>query len=226
MAEKNSAPDVEYNDDGTKNPDYVAPKTESESVVVDTENKDKEEGEFDDIIDPNKPPEIPVRQFNAQHIIARKNEKIKKLEAKLDENGDPLDDEDDAPEESVEQIIDKKMKPVLDILISKADEDELKSLVKDEPEAAKYENHIKAYMSHDAYKGVSPTVIYHHLAWQNAQAIGAKKKQVADLEANQSKGGGRNLKPDEKLGNFPSPQDIADMSEADFEKMQNEALQK
>lgn len=235
MAEQiNAAPDVEYNDDGTKNPDYVAPKSGSESAVIDTKNKDdktetEKEDEFDDTIDPNKLPEIPVRKFNAQHIIARKNEKIKKLENKIGKNEDDSDEDDnpqdDDIEESVEQVIDKKLRPVLDVLISKADEDELKALVKDEPEAAKYENHIKAYMSHDSYKGVSPLVIYHHLAFKNAQALGAKKKQVADLEANQTKGGGRTLRPNEKVGDFPSAQDIADMSEEDFEKMQNKALQ-
>jgi hypothetical protein len=238
MADEKTVPDnQEYLDDGTKNPKFKEPAKEDEGAAAGTENKDgkieSKEDEFDDTVDPNKPPEIPLRKFNAQHIIARKDEKIKKLESKLKEGDEgyvpPEEGEDDDQdiETRVKSSVEKALKPVLDILISKTDEDELQALVKAEPEASKYANHIRAYMTHDAYKGVSPTVIFHHLAWQNAQAIGAKKKKVADLEAGQAKSGGRNLGSDQKGdGKFPTPEEIAEMSEANFQKMQEEALQK
>ena len=241
---KESVPDSqEYLDDGTKNPNYKAPAAADEGAGAGAENKDAKlkskddeaEAEFNDHIDPNKPPEIPVRRFNAQHIIARKNEKIRKLESKLKPGDEgyvaPEEGEEELPEDTktkIEETVQKTLKPVLDILVSKADEDELQSLIKDEPDAKKYENHIRAYMTHDSYKGVSPAVIFHHLAWQNAQAIGARKKKAADLEAGQHRSGGRNIAQDVRgdAGNFPSPEEIRDMSEAEFEKMQTEALQK
>lgn len=247
MAEenKNAAPEEEYNDDGTKNPDYVAPKTESESEGTDTQNKgtkeeeeNKDEEEFNDTIDPEKPPQIPVRESVAQHIIARKNDKIKKLESKLKEGDEgyipPEKEEEDynlseeaseAINSKVESKLNEALAPFLGKIASDAQEAEFQSLVKSEPDAAKYANHIKAYMAHDAYKEVSPTVIYHHLAFQAAQALGAKRKKVADLEADQNKGGGRQLPDKGNLGNLPSAEDIESMSDADFDRMESDARQ-
>ena len=240
MAEiQNAAPEEEYNDDGSKNPDYVAPKIEGESDA-DTKKEaeieeEKEEIEFNDTIDPETPPEIPIRQSVAQHIIARKNEKIKKLESKLNEEDEyvpPTEDENiddtltDEANRAIETKVQKAIAPLLGKMASEADEKELQTLITQNPEAKKYVNHIKAYMGHEAYKGVSPVVIYHHLAWTAAQALGAKKKATADLEANQSKSGGRNLIPAPKIGDLPfSAEDVENMSDADLEKYENDARQ-
>lgn len=247
MAEenKNAAPTEEYNDDGSKNPDFVTPKDESEDAVAGIENKGEEgedgkkdgEGEedFDDTIDPVKPPEIPTRKFNAQHIIARKNAKIEKLESKLkdgEESGVDLeaDEEEDSnlteqARKAIDTTVQKAMAPVLTKLASEADEKEMQNLLSSEPESKKYLNHIKAYMTHDAYKYVAPAVIYHHLAFNSALLQGAKKKMIADKEARQNKSGGRTIVKDEPSGNLPSPDDITNMSEEDFEKMENDARQ-
>jgi len=250
MAEKkddkkvvNAAPDQEFNDDGTKNPDFVPPKKEGEGEAPDTkkdgeDDKDKEE-EFDDKVDSEKPPVVPIRKSTAQHIIARKNNKIKKLESELDGKGkDEEDGEDDAPEDkeddltpeasgAIEEAVKRQIDPLMKKIISDTDEAELKDLFTSEPDAKKYENHIKAYMGHEMYKGVPPAVIYHHLAFNHSQAIGAKKKKVADLEANQHRNGGRNLAPKggTGIGDLPTPEEIAEMSEADFEKMEEAARQ-
>ncbi len=65
--EKNAAPTEEFNDDGTKNPDYVASAgsegaddTKKTDKTDDTENKDdkgadEDDGEFDDDIEKNPP---------------------------------------------------------------------------------------------------------------------------------------------------------------------------
>ena len=245
MAEenKNAAPTEEYNDDGTKNPEYVVPKKEGEGEpdtkkldedgkeIVDDKNKEES---FDDIIDPEKPPEIPVRQSVAQHIISRKNEKIKKLESKLKEDDEgyvapTVDDDEDNTNlsEDAEKAIDIKVKkaiaPLLGKLANDADEAEFKQLIASEPEAAKYTNHIKAYMAHESYQGVSPVVIYHHLAFTAAQALGAKKKKAADLDADQHKSGGRTIVDTGTVGDLPSAQEISEMSDVEFEKMENDA---
>lgn len=250
---KNAAATEEFNDDGSKNPDYVAPTGDGEGAGAGTENKGKDDkegeddganggegegAEFDDKIDPAKPPEIPTRTSNLQHIIARKNKKIEKLENKSGEDGgegagdgsgDGAGDGsgNGSGNSDVTAEVEKAIKPLMDILGTQADKDEFEQLIKDEPDAAKYANHIKAYMGHEAYKSVSPSVIYHHLAFNAAKAIGAKKKAAADKEANLHKGGGRNATIVDKgtVGNLPSAEDIDNMSEADFEKMENDARQ-
>lgn len=238
----NSASDVEYNDDGTKNPDYIDPNAGTESANTDTENKgegddkspDGDDEDFNDTIDESKPPEIPVRNSAIQHILARKDKKIAKLKSKVDDDGGDGDDDgsdDDSPlnddaQEAINKQVSKAVAPLIDKIASEADEKELKDLVSAEPDAAKYLNHIKAYRGHEAYKAVPASVIYHHLAFKKAAQIGAKKKEAADLEAGQSKGGGRNTTVDTtNSGDFPSPQEISEMSEADFAKMEEDALQ-
>lgn len=238
MAEiEDTALNQQFNDDGTENANYVAPKVEGEGEAPITEKKgDEEEGkpgegkedEFDDAVEPA----IPIRQSVAQHIIARKNEKIKKLEALAAKPAEeePYDDGsyDDlavGDQESIDKRIDAKIAPLLKSLVSKADEDEVNALFTTEPEAKKYAQHIKAYMGHDMYKGVPPSVIYHHLAFNNAQAVGAKRKQAADFEASQARGGGRVVPPKGSSSDIPSAEDIQGMSEEEFEKMENDARQ-
>jgi len=251
MAEENTnaVSTEEYNDDGSKNPDYVAPKDENESADdtkntdtnTDKENDDtageKEEDstdEFDDTIDPEKPPEIPIRKSIAQHIIARKNDKIAKLQSKIEDEDEEYiapkeedfdNDLSDEASKAIDRKLNKAIAPILGKIASQADEKELQELLIDEPESKKYENHIKAYMTHPEYKGVSPKVIYHHLAWTNSQALGAKKKATADLEANQTKSGGRSIVDTTATGNLSSAEDIANMSDKEFAKMEEDALQ-
>lgn len=248
MAEenKNSAPTEEFNDDGTKNPTYVAPVVsesadDTKNKVIDDKGKKDDEGgegeeKFDDTVDPTKPPTIPVRS-NLQHIIARKNEKIKKLESKKEEGenkndtenegeGNEEDDKDLTPQaiKAIGKNVQKAIAPLMSKLASDADKAEFEELIRAEPDAAKYANHIKAYMEHDAYKGVSPVVIYHHLAFASANALGAKKKATADFEAKQNKSGGRNIVDTGTAGDLPSAEDIENMSDADFAKMEENAL--
>jgi len=232
MADQNTT--NEYNEDGSLNPHYVEPGSESaddtkNKVVTDDDGADdagdKGDEGFDDNIDANKPPEIPIRTSNLQHILARKNDKIKKLESKLDDDGydSPSDDEETSltPEadKAIETKLQNALKPLLGKIASDADEAEFQALIKDEPEAAKYANHIKAYMAHEAYKGVPPVFIYRSLAFTAAKAMGAKKKAVADKEASLNKGGGRTVVDKGSIDGLPSPQDIANMSEKEFEDM-------
>lgn len=241
MADEKTVADVEYDDDGK--PIVVVPDKTNEGVkdVIDTENKDNKELDTDkDDFDDTIVPEIPVRKSVAEHIIARKNKQIEKLKSKAelppvdpeDEYVPPADDDDDDSglsddaRSAVDKVIDKKIAPLLKKVIGDVDENELKDLFSSEPEAKKYEKHIRAYMGHEAYKGVSPSVIFHHLAFSNAQAIGAKRKNAADLEANQSKGAGRTIKPKGSgASGLPSAEDIDSMSETEFETMQNDVLQ-
>jgi hypothetical protein len=241
MADEKAVADVEYDDDGK--PIVVAPdKTNEGGEAINTEKEDGKDididkGDFDDTI----VPEIPVRKSVAEHIIARKNKQIEKLKSNAakpstdpdeDDYVPPADDDDDDSglsddaRSAVDKVIDKKIAPLLKKVIGDVDENELKDLFSSEPEAKKYEKHIRAYMGHEAYKGVSPSVIFHHLAFSNAQAVGAKRKNAADLEAGQSKGAGRTIKPKGSgASGLPSAEDIDSMSESEFETMQNDVLQ-
>jgi len=215
---------------------------DKEGKPIIEENKPPVEGEKEDPapkIEDQKDDEeeivIPVRNSAAQHIIARKNEKIKKLESKIKENEDykpPVEDEEDdsgLSEEAklaVQREIEKRVAPLLGKYKQDEEEKELQTLMQDEPEAKNFEKHIRAYMQHEAYKNVAPSVIYHHLAFANAEAKGAKKKKAADFEAKQYKSGGRPMVDrNENLSGLPSAEDITGMTDAEFEKLESEARQ-
>lgn len=247
MADNKSVDDIQYDDDGnpiveekkvenegddSKSDKKEEDKSDKEGEEEDKGGSDKKEDDFDD----TATPVIPVRKSTAQFIIDRKNKKIEKLQSKKEDKEEDGDKEDDdEPEDSdlsedariaIDTEVGKRIKPVMDILVTKANEEELKDLFSTTPEAKKYENHIKAYLQHDAYKNVSPEVIYHHLAFNSALAIGAKKRSVADKEANQSKNGGRSLPPkNNSVGDLPTAEEIAEMSEAEFEAMETDARQ-
>lgn len=176
-------------------------------------------------------PHIPVRRSVAQHIIARQSKQIEKLRSKVndDDRGKPQsndDDEDELTPEARSYIgkeFERRLTPVLTTLKSQADEDELQDLLANDPEAKRYEKTIRAYMSHESYDGVPPSVIFHHLDYEARKARRTVKKQAADLEARQMSGAGTTLPhdEDENTTGLPTADDIAEMSEADFESLQN-----
>lgn len=232
--------DVEFDDEGK--PIVKDNKAGGEGGESDPDKKDGEDqGDADNQkkdFDDEAEPEVPVRKSALQHIIARKNDKIKKLESKQDQgdggnsdNDDTDDDGDDGltPEAkgAVDKVVEAKLKPLKDKLVSDADEGELQALISDEPNSKKYEKHIRAYMGHETYKGVPPSVIFHHLAFTQALAIGAKKKEAADAEANGTKSGGRSLQPDTTKGTdgLPTAEAIANMSDEEFSALENDARQ-
>ena len=249
MADNKSVDDVQYDDDG--NPITTDKKSENEGddkskdsdkkedKTTDKEGEEEDKGEPDkdeNTFDDTATPSIPVRKSNAQFIIERKNRKIEKLQSKdktedtsetddIDTDTDSDSNLSEDASKAIDSAVDSRIKPVVELLISKANEEELKDLFSAEPDAKKYENHIKAYLQHDAYKNVPPDVIYHHLAFNNALAIGAKKRSVADKEANLNKSGGRGLPPKESVSGLPSPEDIADMTDEEFAKMEEDARQ-
>jgi len=232
--EKEPVDDVEYDDDGNA----IVADTAGDEQGDDAASEDSEgEAEFDDNAEPNVPIRADVAQHIiartdvAQHIIARKNKKIKKLESQNNAYGyddDPYDADDDEglKPDDVDNRIQEHLDPIYKKISSDADQKELDALFAETPEATKYAKHIKAYQSHEVYKGVPPAVIYHHLAFQNALEIGAKKKDAADHEANQNSGGGRDVQIEPtSVDGLPTPQAIENMSEEEFEALQSKALQ-
>lgn len=218
MAEQKTVPDPELDengkpisDGGEDGKDDPSKKNESETEI---------EGEAE--------PEIPVRKSALQHIIARKNRQIERMRSKdSEENEEKEDDEDDGelltPEArgTIQKEIARAVDPLIKSFASKADEDELASLLNSEPEAAQYEKRIRAYMKHPNYQGVPPSVIFHHLAFDAAADTGAQRKKIADLEAAQKRGGGRTTRPMAKnTGDVPSIDEQNEMTDAQFEELQ------
>ena len=235
MAEIETADDQELNEDGTpikpedggeggdQPPKKIDKNTESEEGE---EGDEEDEGEGDDDTDE---PDIPVRRSAAHHIIKRKNKTIEKLRKKGkdedDEEGDEDEDDDDIEaEETVAKEVKKQIDPIVKSLGVKADEDEFNELLVSEPTAKKYEKRIRAYMKHPGWSQVPPLAIYRHLAFGDAQAIGAEKKKVADTEAGHTRGGGRGIRPKKTpAGDVPSVEELDNMDESEFEKLQHQA---
>lgn len=186
-------------------------------------SKSKKSSKSDD----DAEPEVPTRKvFDQQNIIARKNKTIKKLRGEDDDSGSDDDESDDdlTPEakSGVQKQVSKALKPVLDHISKTADETDLKDLYSAEPDAKKFDRAIKTYMKHPAYKGVPPAVIYHHLAFAQAQATGAKKKGIADKQAGKVRGAGNSKKSSGRSGGMPTPEEMNKMSDAELEKLQHD----
>jgi len=216
-------------EDGGK-PSKITSKTDDDGEA--DPGKDNAEDE-DDI-------QVPVRKSSLQHIIARKNRTIDKLKSKAGDDVDTDDedandgvgDEDDDDKESltpeargaVQKEVARAIGPVVKTLVSQADEDELNRVLEEEPGAKNYEKRIRAYMNHPSYKGVPPAVIYHHLAFDDAEGTGARRKKAADHEAGQGKGGGRTPQAkDVSTNGIPSAEELDEMTDEEFEQLQNRA---
>lgn len=199
----------------------AAPEGEQGEGTTDEESEageDTEESGYEDTDEPD----IPTR--NASHIIRRQRKTIEKLRSKEQEEPEVSEE----PEESdIDRAIERKLSPVLDTIAEEQTERDLQRLLDNEPEAAKYQKSIRAFMKHPSWSQVPAEAIFHHLHFKNAQSEGAKRSQNADKEAAQSGSGpGSTRRPGNvKEGNFPSEDEIAEMSDADLEKLQNRILQ-
>src|SRR3990167_426694 len=209
--------DLEKKSDKVEVDDTTTKKEESKETV------DKKEEEVDEVLD-DKDYEVPMRKSVAQHIIARQSKTIEKLRTKDEKKIEVDVDKDDDKDLDIDARIDKRLKPIIDSVVSQADEGELGQLYSSEPEAKKFDKLIRKYMGHENYKGVPPSVIYHHLAFDMAKASGAKKKQVADVEAKQTKGGGRSIVGKGGNSKMPSAEEIDDMSDTELEELQHRVL--
>lgn len=161
--------------------------------------------------------DIPVRN-SQEHIIARKNLKIKKLEAKVKDD----DDDEELEEEEEEKGLQGQIDVLSEAVIGTADEADLQGLFKSDPESKKFENRMRSYMNHPAWKGVPPLAIYHHLAFSGAAAIGAKKRAIADKEADDTKGAGSGNRASATKGSLPTEEEMRDMSDTEITKLNND----
>jgi len=218
--EKDTDQDLDKNEDlGEEDEDKSSHQKESDTEDEEDSGNDKDEEK------------VPVRKSaNASFIIQRQKKTIDNLrKGKKEEDKENDDGEEDLTPESrnlVTREIEKHLAPIKNTLASRADEEELNNLFKDEPEAKNYEKTIRLYMKSEYYKSVPPSVIYHHLAFGEAENSGANKKRIAEKEAKMSRTKGNQKRPTKtSKGNMPSPEEIEDMDEKEFEALQNDVRQ-
>ena len=221
-------PVEEFDDDGkpiVKEPEGEGgEKTTEKKTDTEIEPEGEEpEGEGE------KEPEVPVRKSVQQHIIARQKQTIEKLRSKQEVEADDVTPEEKGESDELtpeaQSIVAREVKravaPIIETLASQADESELQELFAVEPEAKAISRQIRAYMKHPSYKGVPPSVIYHHLAFEKAVGGTVQKKATADREAKLHKGAGSTRRPKESpTGDIP---DVTDMDEKDLEELQHQA---
>lgn len=171
--------------------------------------------------------DVPVRNSsNAQNIITRQKKTIDKLRKKDgddeevgDEGGDKLTPD---AEELINSKVEEGLAPFKKQLVDTTDGEELKQLYVEEPEAKKFEKAIKVYANHPNWKGVPIVAIYHHLAYKQTLALGAKKKKNADAEAEMSGAGGHSRRP--IGGALPSAEAIDKMTDKEIGEMQHKIM--
>ena len=174
---------------------------------------------------------IPVRRSalsNAQHIIARQSKKIEQMRNQGAPND--KDDDDGVPDDDIDAKIERaiaaRVDPLQQHLLSRADEDELQELYTQESDAKALDKKIRAYINFkDAsgnrpYANVPPSVIYHHLAFAQAQSQGAGRRRAADRAAAHSGGAGHSRRPADNTNEENIP-DVTDMSDDDFDALKS-----
>ncbi len=228
--EKKTASDQEFLEDGkTPNPDYKKPTDAGEGGEP-AEPPKTEAGEGEE-------PEVPIRH-SASQIITRQKRTIKKLRSKKDEDADadfqpPTGGEGDGDDKlspeaktAVTQEVQRQVGPLMDTMANKSDEDELQALFTgpDGKTAKPYEKKIRVYMK--VHPTVTPEMIFHHLHFGEAETAVTKKKKAADADAAHQRGGGAGIEPTTpEEGGVPSIEEQNEMSDEDFDKLKDKALQ-
>jgi len=179
-----------------------------EEEILDTEVEEDVEPESEATEEQSEGTEeeeaIPVRS-NASFIIERQKRTIEKLRS----------------EESQEDPITERLNRIEEIALGQSDDKDLTELFEKEPDAKKYASKIRTYMDHDAYKGVSPEVIYHHLDYSEAKTKVDSKRKAADLEARQTRSVGSGIR-DTRSSDKKTADDIKNMPMKDFEEYDRE----
>jgi len=209
MADENTAEEVIEETQET-------PESESEDQTLETEVEEPEETEVEEESKPEESEEevIPVRS-TASYIIQRQKEQIEKLRSEKAEE----------VEEELKSDVEARLERIEQITLGQADDRDLLTFFEKEPEAKKYESRIKAYMGHEAYKGVAPEVIYHHLSYNDARSEASNKRKAAELEAKQTRSAGSSVRNtrsrDEKTAS-----EIKAMTDKEFREYEQEVQRK
>lgn len=217
---------LESKEDDEGGDDSTTEKKESSEESDEDEESKEEEEESSESKEEEQEEEVPVRNSIAQNIIARQKRTIEKLRSKEapaeEANNDEESDLTPEAQRAISREVDRRTKPLLDIVSSRASEDELQALYHTDSNAKKYDKRIRAYMAHEAYAQVPPDVIYNHLSAKDRSEASSKRKDLADREARQTRTGGSTRRPTAIKGDIPSVEEQEEMSDEDFGKLQDD----
>lgn len=201
----------------------------AEAEGSDTEGEEAEQDEQGGKFEDTDTPTIPVRPATS-YIIERQKRKAERITSQQPEvvatppvtTTEP--DDEEVEDTSVSREVKRQLSPVLNTFKQQEDERELQTLLATEPESKGYERAIRAFMKHPAWAQVPPKYIYAALAFDHAQTIGAKRKQVADKEVAHMRGAGSTRRPTKvKSGSFPSADEIDKMSDEELDDLAHKA---
>ncbi len=202
-----------------------------------TPQKDDQKGDGDKGQQENQQQDediIPVRRStiaNMQHIIARKDRQIGKIQKKNSQDDESAGGDDESAggdiDEKINQAISQRMGPLQEHLLNRADEDELQDLYRAEPESKEMDKQIRAYMNFTAkdgskpYANVPPSVIYHHLAFSGIQTKVTKQRDGADRAAAHGRSTGHSRRPSGASSDIP---DVTDMTDEQMRKLNSDVM--
>lgn len=218
-------------DDATVEPDeqpkLEAPDNEGGDAPLEKGGEGAEPEDEGREVEPEGEPEPPkLRRSAASYIIERKDRKIARLESKRQEEADEEEDtDDDKDDDKIAKSVRKGLEPVIQAFASREDENELKDLFSSHAEAKKlssadrkhFEGRIRELWKTPAYQSLPAEFIFNGLWAQKAQT--GRKKNAADLEARQNKGGGSGRRPQAVESDFPTAEEIEEMDDKEFTKL-------
>jgi len=146
------------------------------------------------------------RKSAKDYIIERKNDQIERLKKNpepVPELDNDLDEEEVTAQgkRAIARAVEEATKPFVESTKANTDEQELKDVFAEYPEAKKMEKDIRKYMEHPAYKDVSVQFIYQGLAQMEANR--QVKRNKADEEANTEITGGHSKRNTKTLPKIP-----------------------
>ncbi len=172
---------------------------------------------------PNDADEEPkTRKRNIDFILARKNEKIKKLQGEKGGEQRPPEGDEDIDDEDAE-IIDKRISKFMNPLLEKQAEDEdakeIAEFVQKNPDFAKYANKVAKFSKHPTRKAVPISSIFYEVAGEDLIKLGADRARIADDKARESGSGG-------SAGNGGAEKSVWDLTPEEFTAKQQEVMRK
>lgn len=133
--------------------------------------------------------------FNPEDVTPEVRNTPKEGDDAKDDTEDPTKDLEEDDVALVGKVVDKKLKPLRDQLEVQtqraqklADEADVDSHIRTNPEMAKYRAGILKYMAHPAYSNIPVSNIASIVSSKDQQKLGAQKEREANDKVDESKG--------------------------------------
>lgn len=138
--------------------------------------------------------EPPVRakaKTTADYVAERRGKQLERARAALEEHGIELEDPDAANEQIV-QVVDERLKPIIEKSERETEEAELSTFFNVNPDFKPYEAKIKKFAAHPTRRHLPIETIAYEVAGKDLMKIGASRERQAMAAAAASQAGGGN----------------------------------